>query len=214
MAPVRHRSVVAAVLTAAALLTGCGGGALPLSLADLTETADGVPEDGAGTCPLPYDMAKAAGTAGLDGKIGPGSAQKDYETPVATAEGGKRAKAGDPLAENPGVLVSCTFHIGQEDVQVHTIATSKPHAILYLAPVISPLTGASVNNSINYVTKAAEAKAGEMTVADSGNVAAVRLKLDGEGDAALLAGVGEAGAASPSRKQVADLAKALADQVQ
>ncbi|MGJ3561074.1 hypothetical protein ACR6C2_33455 [Streptomyces sp. INA 01156] len=106
-------------------------------------------------------------------------------------------------------------------MQVHTIATSKPHAILYLAPVISPLTGASGNNSINYVTTAAEAKAGEMTVADSGNVAAVRLKLDGEGDAALLVGVGEAGPllragsrspTSPRRSQIRCSSSGFSDQ--
>lgn len=212
----RHRSAIAAALTAAALITGCqsNSGTAPLSLSGLTETADGMPDDGASTCPLPYDMVKAAENAGLDGKTGPGPVQEDGDTPVATAEGGKRAKSGDPLAENPGVLVSCTFHIGRDDVQVHTIATRKPNAITPLAPVVAALTNSSVDDTVSYVNKAAEAKTGEMMVADSGNVAAVRLKLDGDGDAALLVGVGEAGTTSLSRKQVGDLAEALAGQVQ
>lgn len=44
-------------------------------------------------------------TVGLDAETGPGSVQED-DTPVATTEGGKRAKAGDGLAANPGALVS------------------------------------------------------------------------------------------------------------
>ncbi|MBL3670681.1 hypothetical protein JL475_32885 [Streptomyces sp. M2CJ-2] len=212
----RHRSAIAAALTAAALVTGCqsNSGMAPLSLSGLTETADGMPDDGASTCPLPYDMVKAAESAGLDGKTGLGPVKKDGGTPVATAEGGKRAKAGDPLAENPGVLVSCTFHIGQDDVQVHTVATRKPNAIVPLAPVVASLTNSSSDDLVSYVNEAAEAKTGEMMVADSGNVAAVRLKLDGDGDAAVLVGAGEAGTTSLSRKQVGDLTEALADQVQ
>jgi hypothetical protein len=44
-------------------------------------------------------------------------------------------------------------------------------------------------------------------------VAVVHLKLDGDGDAALLVGAGEAGTASLDRKQLGDLTEALADQV-
>lgn len=99
---------------AAALVTGCqsaaggtGGGATPLSLIGLTKAADGMSDDGAAACPLPYDVAEAAKTAGLNEAAGAGPAQDDGE-PVATAEGGTRVKFGEPLAENPGVLVSCT----------------------------------------------------------------------------------------------------------
>ncbi|MER5995384.1 hypothetical protein [Streptomyces viridosporus] len=212
----RHRPTIAATLIAAALLTGCQSGSdtEPLSLSGLTETADGMPDDGASTCPLPYDLAKAAKSAGLDGKTGPGPVREDGDTPVATAEGGKRAKSGEPLAEHPGVLVSCTFHIGRDDVRVHTVATREPNAVTVLAPVVASLTNSSAADTVGYVNKAAEAKTGETMVADSGNVAAVRLELDGDGDAVLLVGVGEAGTASLSRKQIGDLTEALADQVQ
>ncbi|MEU3733559.1 hypothetical protein AB0E81_29795 [Streptomyces sp. NPDC033538] len=211
----RHRFAIAAALTAAALVTGCQGESSTesLSLKSLTETADGVPDDGASTCPLPYDMAEAAKTAGLEPDTGPGPVQ-DGDEPFATAEGGKRAAAGDPLAENPGALVSCTFHIREEDVQVHTLATRGPSGIAPLAPVVSSLAAADNDDLVSYVDKVAQAEVGEVVITDSGNVASVRLKLDGEGDAALLVGTREAGHTSLTREQVDDLTAALADQVQ
>lgn len=211
----RPLPAIAAVLAAAALMTGCqsASGATPLSLNGLTHIADGVPEEGAKTCPLSYDMVEAAKAVGLDADAGPGPVRDDDE-PVATAEGGKRAKAGEALAVNPGVLVSCTFHIGQDDVQVHTVATRELHAVYALAPVVSSLASASTKDAISYVQKAGAAGDGEAVVTDSGNVAAVHLKLDGDGDAALLVGAGEAGTASLDRKRLSDLTEALAEQVQ
>ncbi|MEU3281927.1 hypothetical protein [Streptomyces antibioticus] len=211
----RLRLAIAAALATAGLTTGCqsDSGAVPLSLSGLTETADGVPEKGTDTCPLPYDMVEAAKAVGLDADAGPGPVRDDDE-PVATAEGGKRAKAGEALAVNPGVLVSCTFHIGQDDVQVHTVATREPHAVYALAPVVSSLASVSTKDAISYVQKAGAAEDGKVVVTDSGNVAAVHLKLDGDGDAALLVGAGEAGTASLDRKQLGDLTEALAEQVQ
>ncbi|MCC3654655.1 MULTISPECIES: hypothetical protein [Streptomyces] len=210
----QHRPAIAAVLTAAALMTGCqsGGAATPLSLDGLTETADGMPDDGTDTCPLPYDMGRAAKAAGLDAEAGPGPVEKSDE-PVATAEGGKRAEPGDPLAVNQGVLVSCTFHIGRDDVQVHTAATREGYAVVPLAPVVSRLAAVSSDELIGYIDKAGKAKPGEAVVTGSGNVAAVRLKLDGDGDGVLVVGAGEWGKASLGRKQTGDLTQALADQV-
>lgn len=216
MTPTRHRPLVAAALTAATLVVGCqsdgGGGMAPLSLSRLTGTADDMPAKGSDTCPLPYDMAKAAKTAGLDAPSGPGPVRGD-DDPVATAEGGERAEPGEPLAENPGALVSCVFHVGRDDVQVHTIATRERHAIAPLAPLIQTLSGVSTDDLISYVKKAGDARAGDVTGAGSGNVAAVRLGLDGDADAFLLVGAGENGTASLDRKQVAGLTEALAAQV-
>ncbi|MEF9883504.1 hypothetical protein [Streptomyces sp. P9-A4] len=216
----RQGLLIAAALTTAALVTGCqsdtdtgSGAAAPLSLGGLTGTADKMPDGGASSCPLPYDMAAAAKAAGLEGAVGPGPVKADGD-PVATAEGGKRAKPGEPLAENPGVLVSCTFHIGKDDVEVHTVATGKPQALAPLAPVIQRLSGSSVDELVAYLKEAGEAEAGKAVVTGSGKVAAVRLKLDGDGDASLLVGLGEAGAGSPDRtKQAGDLAGALAAQL-
>ncbi|MEU9670803.1 hypothetical protein AB0E25_35585 [Streptomyces bobili] len=215
MTHARPRLLIAAALTTAALMAGCrsDSGAAPLSLNSLTAIADGVPEDGAETCPLPYDMTEAAKAAGLDARAGPGSVRED-DAPVATAEGGKRAKAGEALAANPGALVSCMFHIGQEDVQVYVVATRERHAIYPLTPVVSSLASVSAADAISYVEKAGAAKAGEVVITDSGNVAAVRLKLDGDGDAVLLVGARQAGTASLDRKQISGLTEALVAQVQ
>ncbi|MEU5461787.1 hypothetical protein ACH41C_30660 [Streptomyces althioticus] len=210
----RHRAVTAAVLAAIALLAGCQSGTESLTASGLTETADDIPEEGASSCPLPYDMAAAAESAGLEGEAGSGPVREDGDTPVATSEGGKRAEPGDPLAEHPGALVSCTFHIGRRDLQVHTIATRKPNAITPLAPVAAALSRLSGSETVDYVNGAAKAETGEVLVASSGNVATVRLKLKGEGDAALLVGFEESSTAAPSPKQVEELTVALADQVQ
>lgn len=210
----RHRPTIAAVLTAVALMTGCrnDGGAEPLSLSGLVDIADGIPDDGTDTCPLPYDMAEAVKAAGLDTEAGTGPAQ-DGDEPVATAEGGKRAKPGDPLAENPGALVSCTFHIGEEDVRVHTLAGREPIGIAPLAPVVSSLSAASIDDLTGYVDEVGRAEIGEVIVTDSGNVASVRLRLGGDGHATLLVGAGNAGHTSLTRKHMGDLTGALAEQV-
>ncbi|WP_051774292.1 hypothetical protein [Streptomyces sp. NRRL S-237] len=209
----RYGPAIAAA-TAAALLAACqSGGAAPLSLSGLTKTVDGMAPDGTDKCPLSYDMAKAVKTAGVDTAAGPGSVN-GADGPAATGEGGKRAKPEEPLAENPGALVSCTFHIGPEDVEVHTIATRKPQASASLAPVVQRQAGMSTDDLIAYMNKAGEAEAGEPVLTGSGNVATVRLKLDGEGDAALLIGIGETGRSSLEPARVGALAEALASQVQ
>ncbi|MFG3550110.1 hypothetical protein [Streptomyces sp. NPDC047725] len=215
MTHVRNRLTLASALAAAALITGCqsGSGADPLSLGSLTKTADAVPDDGTDTCPLPYDLAEAAKDAGVEAEAGPGSAEEDGK-PAATAEGGKRAEPRSPLAVNPGVLISCTFHIGRADVQVHTIATSEQHAIYPLAPVISSLASLSADDVTGYVKKAAAAEAGKVVTTDNGSVASLRLKLDGEGDAALLVGTADGESAPLTPEQLSEVTKTLAEQAQ
>ncbi|MGW6846783.1 hypothetical protein [Streptomyces sp. NPDC054958] len=210
----RRYGLAIAAATAAALMAGCqSGGAAPLSLSGLTKTVDGMEPEGTDKCPLAYDIGAAAKTAGVTATGGPGSV-KEADGPAATGEGGKRAKAGEALAENPGALVSCTFHLGTEDVEVHTIATRKPQASAPLAPVAQNLAGMSTDDLIAYMKKSGEAKVGEPAMTGSGNVATVRLKLDGEGDAALLIGVGAGGRSSLEPARVGALAQALAGQVQ
>lgn len=206
----RAAAAVAVVLMAGA---GCDAdGGEQLSLAGLTGTADAVPEDGADSCPLPYGIAEAAKAAGLDGKAGAGPAGGG-EDPVATGEGGGRAEAGDPLAENPGALVSCVFHVGRHDVWVHTVATRDRNAVNVLTPVVARLGELSTDDAIGFVGKSGRAGAGEVVVAPSGNIAAVRLELDGDGDAALLVGVGEPGAPGVDAGRTRGLTEALAEQV-
>ncbi|MFH8887500.1 hypothetical protein [Streptomyces sp. NPDC017949] len=208
----RYGALVVAA-AAAALLAGCqSGGAAALSLSGLTGTADAVPAEGAAKCPLAFDIAKAAKAAGVDGDAAPGSA-KDPGSPVATAEGGKRAEAGTPLAQNPGALVSCTFHIGQEDVVAHTAVTRQPTAVAPLAPIVRQTSGSSVDELKSYIDQVGKARIGEPVATGSGNVAAVRLELDGDGDAVLLLGAGSDGRSALNGKQVGALTKALAEQL-
>lgn len=200
-------------VTAAAVLAGCqSGGATPLSLSGLTETADSMDPKGADACPLSYDIAKAAKAAGLEGEARPGHADGGDE-PVATAEGGKRARPQEPLAQNPGALVSCDFLIGREDVVVHTVATRDRQAINPLAPVIQQRAGMDLEALTAYLKQAGDVAAGKPVVVASGNLAAVRLKLDGEGDAFLVVAVGDSPGAQDGGR-VSALAKALAGQVQ
>ncbi|MFJ4775371.1 hypothetical protein [Streptomyces sp. NPDC088762] len=210
----RRYGLTIAAVTAAALLAGCqSGGASPLSLDGLTKTVDGMPPRGADSCPLPYDLTKAAKTAGVDAPTGPGPV-KDTGEPLATGDGGKNAPPGSPLAENPGALVSCTFHIGQEDLEVRTVVTRNPSAGNQLAPLTQQLAGMSLDDLTAYMKQVGEAETGEPVVTGSGNVAGVRLKPDGDGDAYLLVSVGEDGRTSLGRAKVESLASALADQVQ
>ncbi|MFJ9078730.1 hypothetical protein ACIRO3_26335 [Streptomyces sp. NPDC102278] len=198
---------------AVALLAGCESGSAPaLSLAGLTKTADAIPSEGQDTCPLAYDITKAAKAAGAEGASAPGSVKEPGEA-VATAEGGKRAEADTPLAQNPGALVSCVFHIGQEEVVVHTAATRRPQAVAPLAPIVGQLAGSSTKDLIAYINRMAKAKTGEPVVTESGNVVSVRLKLDGEGDAVMVVGAGDARHPALDRERIAALATSLADQV-
>ncbi|MEV0413147.1 hypothetical protein AB0I68_20710 [Streptomyces sp. NPDC050448] len=199
-----------ALVAAAVLLAGCRGGDA-LSVDELQEIAGGVDPEGGIECPLPYDFAKAATAAGVAGDAGPGHARGVL--PAISAETGEGADRDAPLARNPGALVSCVFHIGQEDLEVHTVATQKPQALSVLLPVVSKAAGVGPEGLIPFSEETAAAKAGTPVLATSGNVAAVRLELDGDGDASLLLTAGDAGHSGLSRDQVEDLARALAGQI-
>ncbi|MFI5640389.1 hypothetical protein ACIA8H_23685 [Streptomyces goshikiensis] len=201
----------AAAAVAALLLSGCSGGGDALSLGSLQEEAARIGGDGAADCPLAYDLAAAAKTAGVSLEAGPGDAQG--EEPAVTAEDGREAPEGSAWAANPGALVTCTFRLGQEDVELHTVATGKVQALAVLAPVVQRAAGISVDDLGTFLKEAAAAKKGVPVVARSGNVAAARLRLDGSGDASLLLTVGDSGKSGLSAEQVGALAKALARQL-
>ncbi|MEU9304837.1 hypothetical protein [Streptomyces sp. NPDC048269] len=116
------------------------------------------------------------------------------------------------LAQNPGALVSCDFLIGQEDVVVHTFATRDRQAINPLAPAVQQQAGMDLEALSAYLKQTGEAGAGEPLVTASGNLAAVRLKLDGKGDAFLVVAIGDSPGAQDSAR-VGALAKDLAGQV-
>ncbi|MFE3863773.1 hypothetical protein ACFXPT_25520 [Streptomyces goshikiensis] len=207
----RCAAPVAAAAVAVLLLSGCSGGGDALSLGSLQEKAAKIGGDGAADCPLAYDLAGAAKTAGVSLAAGPGDTQG--EEPAVTAEDGREAPEGSAWAANPGALVTCTFHLGQEDVEVHTVATEKVQALSVLAPVAQRAAGIGIDDLRTFLKDAAAAKKGVPVVAKSGNVAAARLGLDGSGDASLLLTVGDSGKSGLGAEQVGALAKALAGQL-
>ncbi|MFE2144824.1 hypothetical protein ACFXA3_24310 [Streptomyces sp. NPDC059456] len=160
----------------------------------------------------PYDFAAAARAAGGAGDTGPGYATADLPALSGASDGGSDPDA--PLARNPGGVVGCVFHIGGEDLEVHTVATRRPQALSVLFPVVSKAAGVGPEGLVPFGARAAAAKAGTAVLAPGGNVAAVRLELDGDGDASLLLTAGEAGPSGLSRGQVEGIAQALAVQVQ
>ncbi|MFJ9683879.1 hypothetical protein ACIRP2_38650 [Streptomyces sp. NPDC101194] len=223
----RGGGVASAALLTLALLAGCGkqddwtekdtnGGTgarksgVPVSVDGLTKAADRVGPDGADRCPLPYDMKKAADAVGLSGRVGTRAASEgDTDAPVATAENERMARPGEGLADNPGALVSCAFHIGDEAVEVHTIATRKPRAESPLAPVIMSAGRLSLDGLTAYLKRTAASAPGEPVVTDSGACAVVRVKPVGAGDAALLVTAGDGGRTGLTAQQMTALTRAL-----
>ncbi|WP_327278853.1 MULTISPECIES: hypothetical protein [unclassified Streptomyces] len=206
----RRSAAAVAVVAAAFLLSGCTGGDA-LSVDELREIADAVDPEGGIDCPLPYDFAEAAEAAGVTGDAGPGYATADLAAISGETDGG--SDPNGPFARNPGGVVSCVFHIGREDLEVHTVATRRPRALSVLLPVVSKAAGVGPDGLIPFSEAAAAAEAGTPVLVTSGNVAAVRLELDGNGDASLLLTAGDAGHSGLSRGQVEGLARALAGQV-
>ncbi|MBX9395731.1 hypothetical protein K4749_19535 [Streptomyces sp. TRM72054] len=57
---------------------------------------------------------------------------------------------------NPGAVVSCTFHVGEETVQVHTLTTREPNGIALLASAVSALAAVTIEKLTSYVDKVAK----------------------------------------------------------
>ncbi|MFE8936872.1 hypothetical protein ACFYNX_05160 [Streptomyces sp. NPDC007872] len=216
MIHVKHtvRSAASAVLLL--VLAGCGSGGEEaggaLSVDRVVEVADGADADGSDTCPLPYDAGAAAKAAKLDGDLRPGAAGAEADEPAATAEGGRTTDAQSPWAGKPGALITCSYHLGGEDLKVRTGAVSEGNAVYLQAPVIQAAGGMDFSTLKAYTVKGAEAKAGEAVQSGGGNVVTVRLDSGGKGDLALVLTAGDAGKTSLERGQVLALARAFASQ--
>lgn len=228
--PMEHtrlrRGGALAMLLAAALLTGCqqggGDGASgtsgtgagkadgPVSVSALRAAADKIGPDGADSCPLPYDIARAAEAAGLSGETGAGAAAGgDAEAPAVTAENGRDAEGPGGFAANPGALVSCLFHVGGSTVEVHTIATESASAENLLAPVIMSAGGFSVEELTAYLKRTAARAAGEAVSSENGDCVTVRVKPTDDGDASLVVTAGEDESSGPGLEKLSGLALAL-----
>ncbi|MGW9451310.1 hypothetical protein [Streptomyces sp. NPDC055632] len=208
------RSAAGAVLLL--VLAGCGSGGSEaggaLSVDRVIEAAEKVGKDGADTCPLPYDAGAAAEAAKLDRGMEAGAAGAEAGEPVATAEGGRTTDPQSVWAGKPGALVSCAYHLGGEDLELHTGSTGEGSAVYLQAPVIQAAGGMDLSALKAYTVKGAEAKPGEAVQSEGGNVVTVRLDSGGKGDVALVLTVGDSGKTSLERGQVLALARAFASQ--
>ncbi|MGW4727537.1 hypothetical protein [Streptomyces sp. NPDC004291] len=189
---------------------GSGGS---LTVARVVELAREVGEDGAETCPLPYDVGAAAKAAKLGGTIEPAPpASNTADTPVTAEDGSERPEEGTAWAVNPGALVSCSYRTGGDALEIHTIGGEKQGVVSVMAPVIQRASGMSASELAPYVTAASGKQPGEPVATGSGNVVTVRLDSGGKGDVALVLTVGDSGKTSLERGQVLELARALASQ--
>ncbi|MFJ9807204.1 hypothetical protein ACIRTB_03055 [Streptomyces sp. NPDC101158] len=197
-------------------LVGCGSGGTDaggsLSLDRLVETAEKVGKDGADTCPLPYDPAKAAEAAKLGQDIEPGPAEAGSDKPAATAEGGRTTDPQSPYAGKAGAWVTCSYHVGGEDLVVHAAGAEAGQAVSLMLPTMQAAAGMSVDETKAYWEKTSKAKSGEPVPSTSGNIATVPLGSGDKGDVALLLTAGESGKTSLKPEQVTELAKAFAAQ--
>lgn len=197
-------------------LVACGGDGAgasgSLSLDKLVTLSDEVGKDGADKCPLPYDVAEAADEARLSEGIEPGAAGAETDVPAATAEGGKTTDPQSPWAGKAGAWITCSYHVGTEDLDIHTAGTEGGRATNLLLPRAQSAGGMSIDELKLYSEKAAKTKPGEAVPNKSGNVVTVRLDSGGKGEVALLLTVGESGKSTLKPQQVLELARAFAAQ--
>ncbi|MEV4949645.1 hypothetical protein [Streptomyces sp. NPDC053755] len=207
---------VSAVLLAA--LVGCGsedtgaGGGGSLSVDRLVTLAEEVGKDGSETCPLPYDAGKATEAAKVEEAVEPGAAGAEAGEPVATAEGGRTTDPGSPWSGKPGALVTCSYHVGGDDLEVHTAGTEAGKSVFVLAPVMQQAGGMSIDELKPYTEKAAKAKPGQPVQSEGGTVVTVPLDPGGTGDVTLVLTVGDSGKSSLKPEQVLELARTFAAQ--
>ncbi|MFB9557664.1 hypothetical protein [Streptomyces roseoviridis] len=214
----KHKIAVVAGTAVLSTLVACGGGGAgaggPLSVDRLVTLSEEVGKDGAENCPLPYDVEKAAEAAKVGEKIQPGAADAGADDPVATAEGGKKTDPQSPFAGKPGAWVTCSYHVGDESLVIHTAGTEAGSVVNLLLPTTQSASGMSVDEVTAYHQKADKAKPGEAVPTKGGNVVTVRLDSGGKGDVALLLTVGEDDKSKLKPEQVLDLARTFAAQAE
>ncbi|MER7958590.1 hypothetical protein [Streptomyces sp. NPDC096030] len=209
----KRKIAVAAGVAMLTTLVACGGdgtdAAGTLSVDRVAELAEGVGKDGADACPVPYDAGKAAGVAeGIEA----GAAGAEAGEPMATGEGGRTTDPQSPLAGKAGGIITCSYHVGGEDLTVHTVGTEAGSATNYLLPTAQQAGGMSVEDVKSFGTQASDAKPGDPVASKGGNVVTVRLDSGGKGDVALLLTVGEDDKSALKPDQVLKLARAFAAQ--
>jgi len=204
----RRTAAVMAVLGMATVLGACGnGGSSPKpGVSGLVKLATGV-HTGTRTCPVPYDLAKAAGKAGA-----PGTARPVTGDDAVTADTEKAAEPGSLLRKNGGAVLTCDYLLGSETVRIVTVGTRKTGtAIPMVLPEVQRDAGMASGQVTSYFQRVHSADPGAATVTPSGNVAIVGLR-SGSGDLAVVVSLGDDGHTSLSTSQVRTLAATLAGQ--
>jgi hypothetical protein len=217
MQQLKHRAAAATGAVVLSALVGCGGtaasgGGGTLSVDRVVEFAEEIGKDGADACPLPYDVGKAAEAAKVDQGVQPGAAGAEADEPVATAEGGRTTDPQSVWAGKTGALITCSYHVGGDDLKIHTSGTEVGSGVYVLSPTIHMVGDMGEDELKSYTEKATKAKTGETTPSKGGNVVTVRLDAGGKGDVALVVTAGESGKTSLKPEQVLELARTFAAQ--
>jgi hypothetical protein len=189
------------VLAVAALTTACGGSKL---------TEDGFSKRVApaltastGPCPVAYDVAGAAKSAGIAGDVAladtdPVSAETDTSPDASLL-----MKQTGPAAD-----LECDYTVGDTDVTTYALVTGKANAAV--TAVLPETAYLSDDDPQALVTPIMAAETGTAVPSPSGKAAVVHLDVQ-DGDGALVVGVDPADGISPT--QLSDFAEALAGQL-
>lgn len=204
----------AAVTGLAAALAGCGSGGSggsgghALDVSGLMKLADGVHAKPTAKCPVPYDIAAAAKSAGVSGTAAPATGT---DAVVADTQAG--ADRDSVLVTFNGAILTCAYQVGGETVTVATTATHKKGAALpMMMPLIQRDATMASADARTFVDRSTKADTGTATVTPSGNVAVVRLKSTDSGALELILTAGKDGHSSLSSAKVGHLAEQLAGQ--
>jgi hypothetical protein len=219
-----------AALAVTAGLAGCGGGSSKggagqrINVERLRLAVRPLGVGGGPTCPVRFDVARAAKRAHVPGAAGPGAVpgSADSSGPAATGQeatapdADAEAARADPvhsrlsgLAVANGVFADCTYHVGRSTIVVRTYAAGRGGSIALGLPQISHDAKVGVDQLERYLNALRKAGIGTPVPVGDGRLVGVRLPVDGPGDAALVVSVD----AAMTPEQASSLARALADQL-
>jgi hypothetical protein len=193
-----------ALVVAVAALTACGGSKLTVS--GLDQQASPALTSSSVPCPVPYDVAAAAGSSGIAGAVAPADTDPVY------AENSDSPDGADFLKQlAPAVDLECDYRVGETDVTTYVLATSKANtAVGALFPEVAYLSGQDAGSLDGVVASVMAAEPGSAVPIPGGKAAVVRLDVQ-DGDGAFVVGVDPPDGVSPT--QLSEFAEALADQI-
>ncbi|WP_406280294.1 hypothetical protein [Embleya sp. NBC_00896] len=212
----RALAVLAVGALAGAGLSGCGSGADELvqsskrvNIERFREAVKPIGDNGT-RCPLPFDVAAASARAHIEGAVRPG------EPAASGAEGWSDddAAARDPYSNlTPiqrvnGVEVTCSYVVGTAEIDVDTWTSLRGHPLNAALPLIQRNAGVASSAVGPFAEKMATIAPLRVVPVGDGQVAAIRLNVDGPGEAALFVS-----AKTLTPTQVTDLTTALATQL-